>query len=98
MSPISYIWHYSPVIQHEGRNLQFLVNPPVVFLFQKCVPISDQNVNILHYVETCRTFIWVITPFKELTNLKCNELNMIRRIPSHYRNCRSGITQLILMI
>ena len=44
--------------------------------------LSDQKVNILEGVETCRTFTWVIAPFKEWTSLKFNFLNMNSKIGS----------------
>ena len=57
----------------EKKSPQFFVHPPVLFLFHNFVSISDQN--ILVSVETCWTFTWVITPFKEWTDHKSNELN-----------------------
>ena len=50
------------------------------FLFQNFESISDGKGNILDDVETCRTFTWVVTPFKESTNPKCNGVNVKDRV------------------
>ena len=63
--------HQSPVLQQWTQISSFWYSIHLIF-FKSFASISYQSVNILD-VETCRTFTWVMTPFKEWTNLKCNE-------------------------